>query len=93
MFPPEEPVIEVELHGKPNLASTLSYQVTVLMLGRIISFAALFFIPIVNVRTLSQTDFGLYRQFWLLYDTVFVVLVLQFPASLLYYFPRAENDR
>jgi len=63
------------------------------MLGRVISFAALFFIPIVNVRTLSQGDFGLYRQFWLLYDTVFVILVLHFPSSLLYYFPRAENQR
>ena len=93
MFPPEVPVIEVELNGKSTLARTLSYQVTVLMLGRLISFAALFFVPIVNARTLSQADFGLYRQFWLLYDTVFVVLVLQFPASLLYYFPRAENDR
>lgn len=63
------------------------------MLGRVISFAALFFIPVVNVRVLSQADFGLYRQFWLLYDTVFVILVLHFPSSLLYYFPRAENQR
>jgi O-antigen/teichoic acid export membrane protein len=63
------------------------------MMGRVISFAALFFVPIVNVRALSQADFGLYRQFWLLYDTVFVILVLHFPSSLLYYFPRAENER
>ncbi len=75
------------------MARTLSYQVAVLTLGRLISFVALFFIPIVNVRTLSQTDFGLYRQFWLLYDTVAVILFMSFPASLLYYFPRAEDKR
>jgi hypothetical protein len=28
-----------------------------------------------------------------LYDTVFVMLALSFPASLLYYFPRAEDTR
>lgn len=55
------------------------------------SFAALFFVPIINVRTLSQAEYGTYRQFWLLYDTVYVILVMSFPASLLYYFPRAEN--
>jgi O-antigen/teichoic acid export membrane protein len=73
------------------LARTLSYQVSILTLGRLVSFAALFLVPIVNVRLLSQADYGLYRQFWLLFDTVSVVLVLGFPASLLYYFPRAEN--
>jgi O-antigen/teichoic acid export membrane protein len=62
-------------------------------LGRVISFAALFFIPVVNTRALSQADFGLYRQFWLLYDTVFVILVLHLPSTLLYYFPRAESER
>jgi O-antigen/teichoic acid export membrane protein len=56
-----------------------------------VSFAALFLVPIVNVRTLSQSDYGLYRQFWLLFDTVSIILVLGFPASLLYYFPRAED--
>jgi hypothetical protein len=33
MFPPEVPVIEVELNGKSTLARTLSYQVTVLSWG------------------------------------------------------------
>jgi O-antigen/teichoic acid export membrane protein len=79
--------------GYPALARTLSYQVSFLALGRVVSFAALFFVPVVNVRTLSQADFGWYRQFWLLYDTVFVILALSFPASLLYYFPRAESER
>lgn len=73
------------------MARTLSYQVSILTLGRLVSFAALFLVPIVNVRSLSQGDYGLYRQFWLLFDTVSVILVLGFPASLLYYFPRSEN--
>jgi O-antigen/teichoic acid export membrane protein len=73
------------------LSRSLSYQVGILTLGRFVSFVALFFASIVNVRTLSQADYGSYRQFWLLYDTVTVALFVSFPSSLLYYFPRAEN--
>ncbi len=72
------------------MARTLSYQVSILTLGRLVSFAALFFVPIINTRYLSQSDYGLYRQFWLLFDTVSVILILGFPASLLYYFPRTQ---
>ncbi|UCG52781.1 MAG: oligosaccharide flippase family protein [Candidatus Latescibacterota bacterium] len=75
------------------MARTLSYQAAILTLGRVLAFLALFFVPIVNVRTLSKDDFGLYRQFWLLFDTVSVFLILGVPQSLLYYFPRAEDRR
>jgi O-antigen/teichoic acid export membrane protein len=73
------------------LARTLSYQVGILTLGRLCSYAVLFFVPIVNTRMLSVDGVGLYRQFWLLFDTISVFLIMGFSNSLLYYFPRAES--
>jgi O-antigen/teichoic acid export membrane protein len=53
----------------------------------------MFFVPVVNVRTLSVEEYGYYRQFWLLFDTLTPILILGFPRSLLYYFPRSERAR
>jgi O-antigen/teichoic acid export membrane protein len=75
------------------LTRTLSYQAAILTAGRAVAFLALFFVPIVNVRVLTKDDFGLYRQFWLLFDSVSVFLILAYPQSLLYYLPRAETKR
>lgn len=72
---------------------SLSHQVGILTLGRVFAFAAMFFVPIVNVRTLSVEEYGYYRQFWLLFETLTPILILGFPRSLLYYFPRSESHR
>ncbi|UCH84388.1 MAG: oligosaccharide flippase family protein [Candidatus Latescibacterota bacterium] len=75
------------------MARTLSSQAAILTIGQLVAFLALFLVPIVNVRALTKDEFGFYRQFWLLFDTVSVFLILAIPQSLLYYFPRAENRR
>ncbi len=75
------------------MARTISYQVGVLGLGRIIAYLVMFCVPIVNVRALSVHDYGIYRQFWLLFETIAAVLVMAFPNSLLYYFPRAGDKK
>ena len=72
---------------------SLSHQVGILTLGRVLAFAAVFFVPIVNVRTLSVEEYGYYRQFWLLFETLTPILILGFPRSLLYFFPRSESAR
>jgi O-antigen/teichoic acid export membrane protein len=51
----------------------------------------MFFVPVVNVRALTQTEYGYYRQFWLLFETLTPLLILGFPRSLMYYFPRSES--
>lgn len=72
---------------------TLSSQVGILFAGSIVAFAALFFVPLVNVRSLTVEDYGYYRQFWLLFETLSSLLILGFPRSLLYYFPRVEDRK
>jgi len=73
------------------LSRSLSHQVGILTLGRLVSYAVMFIVPLVNVRTLSKEEYGYYRQFWLIFETVSPILILGFPRSLLYYLPRVES--
>jgi O-antigen/teichoic acid export membrane protein len=75
------------------LARTLSYQVGILTLGRFAAYLAMFFVPLVNVRTLSVHDYGIYRQYWLLFETISPLLIMSFDQSLFYYLPRARDHR
>ncbi|MFQ5512533.1 MAG: oligosaccharide flippase family protein [Candidatus Krumholzibacteriia bacterium] len=75
------------------MARTLSYQVGILTLGRFAAYLAMFFVPLVNVRALSVHDYGVYRQYWLLFETISPLLIMSFDRSLLYYFPRASGRR
>jgi O-antigen/teichoic acid export membrane protein len=70
---------------------SLSHHAGILSLGRLFAFAVAFFVPIVNVRALTVEEYGYYRQFWLLFSTLTPILILGFPRSLLYYFPRSES--
>ena len=72
---------------------SLTHQVGILTFGRVVAYAAMFFVPLVNVRALDKEAYGYYRQFWLLVETLAPMLVLAFPRSLLYYLPRAESRR
>lgn len=73
------------------MSRSLSHQVGILTLGRLVSYAVMFVVPLVNVRTLSKEEYGYYRQFWLLFETLSPLLILGFPRSLLYYLPRVES--
>lgn len=72
---------------------SLSHQVGILTLGRVLAAVVMFFVPIVNTRTLTLEAYGYYKQFWLVVDTLAQILVVAFPHSLLYYFPRCETNR
>jgi O-antigen/teichoic acid export membrane protein len=51
----------------------------------------MFIVPLVNVRTMTKEEYGYYRQFWLLYETLTPILILGFPRSLLYHLPRVDS--
>lgn len=72
------------------LARSLSQQVGILTLGRVLAYGVAFFVPLVNVRALTVEHYGYYGQFWLLFETLTPLLILGMPRSLLYYFPRTE---
>ncbi|HET6349676.1 MAG TPA: oligosaccharide flippase family protein [Candidatus Krumholzibacteria bacterium] len=61
------------------------------MVGRLLSYAVMFVVPLVNVRSLSVEEYGYYRQFWLILETLTPMLILGFSRSLLYYLPRHDT--
>lgn len=73
------------------MSRSLSHEVGILTVGRIASYAVMFFVPLVNVRTLTVEEYGYYRQFWLIFETVTPIVILGFPRSLLYYLPRSSE--
>lgn len=62
-----------------------------LMCGRMLSFAATFFIPVVLVRVFSQAEFGTYKQLFLIQTTLYLVAQFGMATSLYYFLPRAPQ--
>lgn len=58
-----------------------------LISGRILAFAATFFIPVVFVRVLTQAEFGTYKQLFLIYATLYGIVQLGMAESLFYFLP------
>lgn len=63
----------------------------VLMTGRLIGFVIAFAIPMVLARVFDQTEFGTYKQLFLIFGTLFGIAQLGMAESLYYFLPsRAE---
>ncbi len=62
-----------------------------LMCGRMLSFAATFFIPVVLVRVFNQAEFGTYKQLFLIQSTLYLVAQCGMATSLYYFLPRAPE--
>ncbi|PYQ10593.1 MAG: hypothetical protein DMH00_10595, partial [Acidobacteria bacterium] len=62
-----------------------------LMLGRVVGFAATFFIPVILARIFEPAQFGTYRQLFLIYGTLYGVAQLGMAESLLYFLPMARR--
>lgn len=60
----------------------------ILMSGRTLAFVASFAIPIVLVRVFSQSEFGTYKQLFLIYTTLFAVAQCGLAESLFYFLPK-----
>src|SRR5687768_7443469 len=57
--------------------------------GRMVAFAATFFVPVVLARVLSQAEFGTYKQLFLVYATLYYVAQFGIAESLFYFVPSA----
>ena len=63
-----------------------------LMSGRMVAFAATFFVPVVLARVLSQAEFGTYKQLFLLHATLYYIAQLGMAESLFYFLPSATRQ-
>jgi O-antigen/teichoic acid export membrane protein len=63
-----------------------------LMGGRMIAFAATFFIPVVLARVFGPAQFGTYKQLFLIQSSVYFIAQLGMASSLFYFLPRGPQQ-
>ncbi len=63
----------------------------VLMSGRVLGFVAAFAIPVVLARVLDRSEFGTYKQLFLVYSTLYSIAQLGMAESLFYFLPAAPG--
>ena len=74
------------------MQATLARRVIWLASAKGVAFALGFALPLILVRSLSQTEFGLYKQVFLLVNTAITILPLGFAMSAFYFLPRCGRE-
>lgn len=71
--------------------ASLTARASWLLVAKCLAFAFSFLLPLLLVRRLSQVEFGLYKQVFLVVGTAVGLLPLGFGLSAYYFLPRAED--
>jgi O-antigen/teichoic acid export membrane protein len=74
--------------GLPGSIQSMTKNTFWLVFAKTIAFTISFALPLLLVRELTQTEFGLYRQVFLIINTAMAVLPLGFPLSAFYFFQK-----
>ncbi len=72
---------------------SLTARAFLLMFAKVMAYVLGFALPLLLVRGLSQHDFGLYKQVFLVVSTALTVLPLGFSLSAYYFLPRESEER
>jgi len=75
------------------MRTTLARSVVWLASAKVVAFGLGIALPLILVRALSQTEFGLYKQVFLLLSTAHTILPLGFAMSAFYFLPRCRNEQ
>jgi O-antigen/teichoic acid export membrane protein len=73
--------------------NALTKRAALLAAARVIAFALTIPLPLVLVRTLSQSEFGLYKQVFQIMQTVLALSGLSVNMSVLYFLPRNPDKK
>ena len=76
-----------------NAGRSLGDQMATLFMARTVAFAVTFAMPLVLVRVFSQEEYGLYKQLFLVHETLVPILTLGLVASLYYFVPNDPEYR
>lgn len=68
-------------------------QALILIIGRIASFTLTFFIPIFLARGLDPAEYGTFKQIFLIFTTLYLILQGGMVQSLYYFIPHDPNRR
>ncbi|MDQ4120858.1 MAG: oligosaccharide flippase family protein [Acidobacteriota bacterium] len=80
-----------EIQEKP--ASSLTAQAAWILIAKVTSFALAIAVPLLLARKLDQTEFGLYKQVFLVIATANALLPFGFGMSAYYFLPRESERR
>lgn len=81
------------MNSEPAKSSSLTARTSWLIFAKTAAFAFGFALPLLLVRRLNQTDFGLYKQAFLVVGTASGILPLGFATSAFYFLPREREKR
>src|ERR1051326_1366636 len=73
--------------------SSLTVQAFWLLVAKTLAFVFAFALPVLLTRTLSQSEYGLFKQVFLIVTTATALLPLGFGMSAFYYLPREKNEK
>jgi len=73
--------------------SSLTVQAFWLLIAKTLAFVFAFALPVLLTRTLSQSEYGLFKQVFLIVTTATALLPLGFGMSAYYYLPRENNQK
>jgi O-antigen/teichoic acid export membrane protein len=73
--------------------SSLTVQAFWLLIAKTLAFIFAFALPVLLTRTLSQSEYGLFKQVFLIVTTATALLPLGFGMSAYYYLPRETNQK
>src|SRR6266536_1368222 len=79
--------------AEPTEERALGPEMAVLFLGRTLAFAVTFAMPLVLVRVFSQEEYGLYKQLFLVHESLVAILTLGLVSSLYYFIPNDPPNR
>lgn len=63
-----------------------------IFIGRLVTMAASFAMPLILVRCMSQSDYGVFSQYFMLYTAVYVIIGLGQHSNLFFFYPSASDD-
>jgi O-antigen/teichoic acid export membrane protein len=73
--------------------SSLTVRATWYLFAKVLAFAFSFALPLLLVRRLSQYEFGVYKQVFLVVGTAMTILPIGFGMSAFYFLPRERERR
>ena len=83
----------LKMAESPSIETSLTSRVSSLIFAKTLAFAFAFALPLLLVRRLSLTEFGLYKQAFLVVGTAAGILPLGFSLSAFYFLPREREKR
>ena len=79
--------------ASPNRESSLTIDASWLLIARVLSFAFAVALPVFLTRHLDQTQFGVYKQAFLMVNSLLTIVPFGFGMSAMYFVPREPEKK